>query len=59
MLPKTVPLFLQDATSHPQARVCAACEVRRSALFGALDLASLERIHAHIGSPSLPADAVL
>ena len=59
MLTKTVPLFLQEAESHPQARVCAACEVRRSALFGALDLASLERIHAHIGSPSLPAEAML
>lgn len=55
MLMKPVPLYLQD-DSHPQARVCAACEVRRSALFGALDAASLERIHAHIAAPQLAPD---
>ena len=52
---KIVPLYLQD-DSHPQAQVCAACEVRRSALFGVLDNASLERIHAHVASPALVAD---
>jgi CRP/FNR family transcriptional regulator, anaerobic regulatory protein len=52
MLMKTLPLYLQD-DSHPQALVCQTCEVRRSALFGALDAASLERIHAHIAAPSL------
>lgn len=55
---KHVPVYLQD-DSHPQARVCAACEVRRSALFGALDAASLDRIHAHIESPSLDTDQLL
>lgn len=55
MLMKRTPLYLQD-DSHPQARVCAACEVRRSALFGVLDAASLDRIHAHIASPALAAD---
>jgi CRP/FNR family transcriptional regulator, anaerobic regulatory protein len=55
MLMKSVPLYLQD-DSHPQARVCAACEVRRSALFGALDAASLDRIHTHIAAPLLGPD---
>jgi CRP/FNR family transcriptional regulator len=55
MLMKTLPLYLQEPT-HPQAQVCAACEVRRTALFGALDAASLERIHAHIASPVLAAE---
>jgi CRP-like cAMP-binding protein len=55
MLMKRTPLYLQD-DRHPQARVCASCEVRRSALFGALDAASLERIHAHIASPLLRPD---
>lgn len=31
-----------------QAQVCTFCEVRRSALFGALDDAGLERVHARI-----------
>jgi CRP-like cAMP-binding protein len=55
MLMKRTPLYLQDE-SHPQARVCASCEVRRSALFGVLDATSLERIHAHIASPNVAAD---
>jgi CRP-like cAMP-binding protein len=50
MLMKSTPLYLEDA-SHPQARVCAGCEVRSGALFGALDLNGLDRIHAHIASP--------
>jgi CRP/FNR family transcriptional regulator len=58
MLMKTLPLYLQDQ-SHPQAQVCQSCEVRRSALFGALDVTSLERIHAHIAAPALqPGDRV-
>lgn len=32
---QVIPLYRQDA-SHPQAQVCAQCEVRRSALFGAV-----------------------
>lgn len=55
MLMKRLPLMLHD-TSHPQAQVCSACEVRRSALFGALDAASLERIHDDIATPDLAAD---
>lgn len=55
MLMKPLPLMLHD-TSHPQAQVCSACEVRRSALFGALDAASLERIHDDIATPDLTAD---
>lgn len=53
-----VPLYRLDSR-HPQAQVCLACEVRRSALFGALDEEGLDRIHAHIASLELPADARL
>jgi CRP/FNR family transcriptional regulator, anaerobic regulatory protein len=52
---KTVPPYLQ-ADDHPQARVCAMCEVRSGALFGALDASSIVRIHADIDDPSLPAE---
>lgn len=55
MLMKTRPLSLNAAT-HPQARVCAACGVRSSALFGALDAVALEHIHARIDSPLLQPD---
>jgi CRP-like cAMP-binding protein len=55
MLTQRLPLYLVDET-HPQALVCAACEVRRSALFGALDAASLARIHADIAAPSCAPD---
>jgi CRP-like cAMP-binding protein len=51
-----LPLYLQDA-SHPQAAVCAACEVRRGALFGVLDTRSLERIHTTIAAPRFDPDA--
>ncbi len=44
------PLYLQ-AASHPQARACAACEVRSRALLGALDEDGLRHIHAEIASP--------
>jgi CRP/FNR family transcriptional regulator len=55
---QVIPLYRQD-DSHPQARVCAACEVRRSALFGALDAAGLDQIHSHIASLSLaPGDTI-
>ena len=55
---QVIPLYRQD-DSHPQAHVCAACEVRRSALFGALDAASLDQIHSHIASLSLsPGDTI-
>jgi CRP/FNR family transcriptional regulator, anaerobic regulatory protein len=42
---------------HPQAQACAACEVRSSALFGALDDAGLDRIHTHISSQTFEPDA--
>lgn len=51
MLTPLVPLYLQPA-SHPQARACAACAVRRQALFGVLDADGLARLHADIASPS-------
>ncbi len=54
MLMKPIALLLQDP-SHPQAQVCSACEVPRTALFGALDAVSLERIHADIAAPHLEA----
>lgn len=56
MLMKPLPLYLRDE-SHPQAQVCSSCEVRRSALFGALDGPSLERLHDDIAAPTLAADA--
>jgi CRP/FNR family transcriptional regulator len=57
-LAQVIPLYRQD-NSHPQARVCAVCEVRRSALFGALDETGLDRIHGHIASLTLaPGDTV-
>lgn len=52
MLMPHKPQYLRDE-SHPQARACAACEVRRSALFGALDAAGLERVHVDIATPLL------
>jgi CRP/FNR family transcriptional regulator len=53
--PIPIPLYRQH-DRHPQAQACAACEVRRSALFGALDDEGLDRIHTHIVSLSLEAD---
>jgi CRP/FNR family transcriptional regulator len=58
MLMPTRTLVLRDAR-HPQAQACAACEVRGSALFGVLDEAALERIHAHIASLDLEPDQSL
>ncbi|WP_341889591.1 Crp/Fnr family transcriptional regulator [Variovorax sp. YR752] len=50
-----VPLYRRDAR-HPQAQACAACEVRGSALFGALDDAGLDHIHTHIASVEITPD---
>lgn len=50
-----IPILRQDPR-HPQARACAACEVRGAALFGALDEAGLDRIHTHIASLTLDPD---
>lgn len=56
MAPTVIPLYRQDLR-HPQAQACAACEVRGSALFGALDDQALDRIHTHIASLHLAPDA--
>jgi len=47
-----VPIYRQDP-AHPQARACAACELRSAALFGALDAEGLDRIHTDIASLDL------
>lgn len=52
---KTVPPYLQSG-EHPQARVCAGCDVRSGALFGALDANAIVRIHDDIDDPTLPAE---
>ena len=51
-----IPLYRQGER-HPQAKACAACEVRGAALFGALDAAGLDRIHTHIASLTLAPEA--
>jgi CRP-like cAMP-binding protein len=51
-----IPIYRQDLR-HPQAQACSACEVRGSALFGALDHEALDRIHTHIASITLAPDA--
>lgn len=53
-----IPIYRQ-AGRHPQAQACAACEVRRSALFGALDDAGLDRIHSQIASLTLAPDSTV
>lgn len=53
-----VPIY-RNGSNHPQAQVCAGCEVRRSALFGALDDATLDSIHAHIDDVPVAADGVI
>lgn len=50
-----IPIYRQD-DRHPQAQVCAACEVRSSALFGVLDSEGLDRIHTYIASAQLGPD---
>lgn len=55
MLMTAVPPHLQ-AENHPQARMCATCEVRSGALFGVLDASAIVRIHADIDDRSLPAE---
>lgn len=44
-----IPLLSVNAP-HPQAQTCAACSVRGQSLFGALDQAGLDYIHASIDS---------
>lgn len=45
-----IPLNSAGASAlfNPQAKVCADCAIRRSALFGVLDLPALDQIHVHI-----------
>ncbi len=54
-----IPLYKLDHEQHPQARACAVCEVRRSALFGALDLRALDDIHETIDAYDLEPEAAL
>ena len=53
-----VPIYRADSR-HPQAQVCATCEVRGSALFGALDDDGLDRIHTHIAGLELAAGSMV
>lgn len=55
---QTIPIY-RRAGAHPQARACAACEVRSAALFGVLDDAGLDRIHTQIASLTLAPDATV
>lgn len=55
----TAVAIYREGDRHPQAQACAACEVRRSALFGVLDDAGLDRIHTRIASQTLEPDATL
>jgi CRP/FNR family transcriptional regulator, anaerobic regulatory protein len=41
------------APFNPQSLICEACDVRRHALFGALDAQGLDRIHYHIADISI------
>jgi CRP-like cAMP-binding protein len=56
MLMRTRQVFPLTEVHHPQARICGDCEVRHSALFGVLDDAALERIHALIGNVAVEPD---
>lgn len=59
--PRVVPLRPQHDPEgdpggtlfNPQSRVCMDCGVRRHALFGVLDVPSLDRIHYHIADLTL------
>ena len=53
-----VPIYRANSR-HPQAQVCAACEVRSSALFGVLDEDGLDSIHTHIAELELAAGSVV
>lgn len=47
---------ISGSTRRTRSQVCGACEVRRTALFGALDDATLDRIHAHVDDLSVQVD---
>jgi CRP-like cAMP-binding protein len=51
-----VRLYRLDEVIHPQAMACRACEVRRTALFGALDERALDDIHESIANLELAPD---
>ena len=53
-----IPLYRLEAP-HPQAAICQQCTVRSAALFGVLDPATLDRLHADIQDLELPADQPL
>jgi CRP-like cAMP-binding protein len=53
-----VRLYRQDAV-YSQAQICGAYEVRRNALFGALDNESLDRIHARIADLPVAPDSAI
>lgn len=50
---------LRPMVFNPQAQACMACAVRRHALFGVLDVASLERLHGRVADLRLPAGQAL
>lgn len=54
LMPVTLRAATQDGAA--QGRTCERCEVRGGALFGALDAAALERLHADIAAPRLQAE---
>lgn len=47
-LVSAAPPNVRHLVFSPQARTCMDCGVRRSSLFGVLDVGSLEHIHGHI-----------
>jgi CRP/FNR family transcriptional regulator, anaerobic regulatory protein len=49
----------REGERHPQAKACAACEVRSSSLFGALDETGLDHIHTHIATLAVEPDGVI
>ncbi len=53
-----IPIYRLD-DRHPQAKACADCEVRSSALFGALDDAALDQIHTAIETLTLAQDTTV
>lgn len=50
-----IPLYRQDV-HHREARVCASCTVRESALFGVLDDDALDDLHLQIAHVELQPD---
>lgn len=59
MLMRTVPIRSPQGTPRTQGAVCAACPVRRDALFGALDDEALERLHWRIDEAGFAPDEAI